>query len=74
MQGTVNPDEFYIFKPTLKQGFYPVIQKKLGNKAKTMVYAKSNIKESIINIETPKEKREEYVLHDDEIVKLAIGH
>ncbi len=71
VQGTVNPDEFYIFKPTLKQGFYPIIQKKLGNKAKTMVYAKSNIKESIINIETPKEKREEYVLHDDEIVKLA---
>jgi len=71
VQGTVNPDEFYIFKPTLKQGFYPVIQKKLGNKAKTMVYAKSNIKESIINIETPKEKQEEYVLHDDEIVKLA---
>ena len=71
VQGTVNPDEFYIFKPTLKQGFYPIIQKKLGNKSKTMVYATSNNQNSIINIETPKEKQEEYVLHDNEVIKLA---
>ncbi len=71
VQGTVNPDEFYIFKPTLKKGFYPIIQKKLGDKDKTMVYGMSKEKTLIKNVDTPKEKQEEYVLHDDEIIKLA---
>ena len=30
VQGTVNPDDFYVFKPTLKQGYFPLIQKKIG--------------------------------------------
>ncbi len=50
VQGTVNPDEFYIFKPTLTQGFYPIIQKKRGDKDKTMVYATSNGHASTINV------------------------
>lgn len=71
VQGTVNPDEFYIFKPTLKQGFFPVIQKKLGDKSKTMVYTMTKGKRILQNIDTPKEQQEAFVLNDQEIVKLA---
>ena len=68
VQGTVTPDEFYIFKPTLLQNKKAIIQKKLGDKNKTMIYGKVS---GIENIETPKEKRERYVLTDDEVIKLA---
>ncbi len=38
VQGTVNPDEFYVFKPTLATGFRPILQKKLGTKEFKLVY------------------------------------
>ena len=38
VQGSVNPDEYYVFKPTLQQGFRPILQKKLGNKEFKLVY------------------------------------
>ena len=38
VQGTVNPDEFYVFKPSLVKGKYPIIQKKMGDKKLTMSY------------------------------------
>ena len=40
VQGTVNPDEFYIFKPSLKKDKKAILSKRLGSKAKTLVYAK----------------------------------
>jgi pyruvate,water dikinase len=70
VQGTVTPDEFLIFKPTLLQGKNGIIQKKLGSKAKTMIYGFDENK-SIINTDTPKEKQELFVLNDEEIMKLA---
>ena len=70
VQGTVTPDEFFVFKPTLQRGKNAIVQKKLGDKAKTMIY--SNDEENpVINIETTKEKQEQFVLTDDEITKLA---
>jgi pyruvate, water dikinase len=39
VQGTVNPDEYFIFKPTLEQGFAPLLQRRLGSKAIRMIYA-----------------------------------
>jgi len=38
VQGTVNPDQFYVFKPTLKKGFKPIVEKKVGSKEKRMIY------------------------------------
>lgn len=70
VQGTVTPDEFLVFKPTLRQNKNAVIQKKLGDKARTMVYASDN-ESATINIETPIEKREQFVLDDEEIIQLA---
>jgi pyruvate,water dikinase len=71
VQGTVNPDEFYVFKPTLKLGKDAIIQKKMGSKEKTMIYAESNKHSSTLNIETPLSKQTQYVLTDIEIHKLA---
>ena len=71
VQGTVTPDEFFIFKPTLKQNKNAIIQKRLGDKAKTMIYASDKNHATIINTETPIEKREQFVLSDKEITQLA---
>ena len=40
VKGNVNPDQFYVFKPTLKKGFRPIISKKLGQKQIKMVYGR----------------------------------
>jgi pyruvate,water dikinase len=70
VQGIVTPDEFLVFKPTLLQGKNAITQKKLGTKAKTMIYS-SDKNESVINTDTPKEKQEVFVLSDEEITRLA---
>lgn len=74
VKGTVNPDEFYIYKPSLRKGLRSIISKKIGSKSKTMVYAKaSEVHEGVttINVETPVEKQEMPVLNDLEIETLA---
>ena len=71
VQGAVTPDEFYIFKPTLQQGKNAIIQKKLGSKLLTMVYADERSGASTVNINTPEEKRNQYVLNNDEITQLG---
>ena len=70
VQGTVTPDEFFVFKPTLVQGKNAIIQKKLGEKAKTMIYGNDE-SNPVINIATPKEKQEQFVLSDEEVTKIA---
>ncbi|WP_457756220.1 phosphoenolpyruvate synthase [Thermodesulfatator indicus] len=70
VQGAVNPDEFYVFKPTLKKGFRPILSKKLGSKELMMIYGKSK-RCPVRNIKTPKELRQKFCLTDDEILKLA---
>jgi pyruvate,water dikinase len=71
VQGVVNPDEYRVFKPLLKkEGVSPIIEKKLGTKEKTMVYAEGGSKKTK-NINTPKKKRNSFVLTDDEILTLA---
>lgn len=72
VQGTVTPDEFYVFKPTLRQGKNAIIQKKMGEKALTMIYAAGNdATSSIINTDTPESQRKKFVLTDNEITTLA---
>jgi len=67
VQGVVNPDQFYVFKPTLKKGFRSIVEKKLGTKKKMMVYGE----EGTVMIDVPEEKRKMYILSDDEILLLA---
>ncbi|AXY74047.1 phosphoenolpyruvate synthase [Paraflavitalea soli] len=67
VQGTVTPDEFIIFKETLRKGKKAIIQKTLGEKARTMVYGETGT----VNVDTPLDKRNQYVLSDAEITTLA---
>jgi pyruvate, water dikinase len=69
VQGTVNPDEYYVFKPTLKAGFRPIIDRKLGSKALKMVYEEGA--NSIKNVEVEMSDRNKFALSDDEILQLA---
>ncbi|GAB2776724.1 phosphoenolpyruvate synthase [Salinimicrobium soli] len=71
VQGTINPDEFFIFKPTLELGKNAILQKKLGRKEKTMVYAESNGHSSTVNIETEASKQDQFVLSDKEVLTLG---
>ncbi|MBI2557685.1 phosphoenolpyruvate synthase [Candidatus Woesearchaeota archaeon] len=71
VQGSVNPDQFYVFKPTLNKGYRPIISKKLGSKKIMMVYSEQGTKHTTENIEVPYEKRFKFVLNDDEILKLS---
>lgn len=71
VQGIVTPDEYYIFKPTLRQGKNAVIQKKLGSKLLTMVYANNQISGSTTNKKTPVNKRNQFVLSNNEIIHLS---
>lgn len=71
VQGAVNPDQFYVFKPTLKQGYKPIISKKLGKKHIRMVYSESGSKGTTKNVTTSKKDRERYCVSDKEILQLA---
>lgn len=71
VQGAVNPDEYYVFKPTLKQGFKPLIMKSVGIKHIKMVYDMQGTKATTKNISVPEEDRKKFVLSDSEVLKLA---
>ncbi|NEO55277.1 MAG: phosphoenolpyruvate synthase [Okeania sp. SIO3B5] len=68
VQGAVNPDEYLVFKPTLREGFRTIINKRLGTKALKMVYDGGN---SIKNVPVPERQQQQFALSDDEILQLA---
>ena len=70
VQGAVNPDEWYVFKPTLKKGFKPIIMKKTGGKAIKMIYT-TDAKQPTKNVAVPDEDRRRLVLKDEEVVELG---
>ncbi len=70
VQGAVNPDEFYVFKPTLKQGFKPIIDKRLGEKATKIIYTDEGTR-PIKKVDTPSEDRRKFCLTDAEVLTLA---
>jgi pyruvate,water dikinase len=70
VQGKVNPDEFYVFKPTLKKGFKSIISKRRGIKMIKMVYT-DDPKKPTKNIPVPDEERKIFTISDREILKLA---
>jgi pyruvate,water dikinase len=70
VKGSVTPDEFYVFQPTLKKGFRPIIEKNLGSKAYKLVYS-SEGKASTKNVPVPQEDRRKFCLEDTEVLQLA---
>ena len=71
VQGTVNPDEFFVFKPTLKQGFRPILDKRLGSKELKMVYDIGGSKYTK-NLAVPATEQDKFAIEDDEILQLAL--
>jgi pyruvate,water dikinase len=71
VQGAVNPDEFYVYKPTLKAGKQPILRRNLGGKAIKMVYAPETSAERVSTIEVPKAERARFSLTDADVIALA---
>jgi pyruvate,water dikinase len=70
VQGTIDPDEYYVFKPTLKLGNNAIIRKHLGSKTQKMIYAHRD-EAAIRNVTVPRAERGRYVLSEEEILQLA---
>lgn len=70
VQGAVNPDEYIVFKPTLNEGYRPILNKRLGSKEVKMVYDIGGSKLTK-NVPTPPSERVQYAINDEEILQLA---
>ncbi|MFW6378902.1 MAG: phosphoenolpyruvate synthase [Nanoarchaeota archaeon] len=70
VQGAVNPDEFYVFKPTLKDGYRSIISKKVGAKAIKMIYDLGGNK-TTKNVNVDITHRRQFCISDDEVLMLA---
>lgn len=70
VQGIVNPDEYRVFKPLLKQGFEPIVKKSVGSKSIKMVYSQ-NRSSLIEKVEVSDEEKSQFCLNNDEILQLA---
>jgi len=72
VQGAVTPDEYFVFKPTLKEGKRPIVSKRVGSKEIKMIYDNDpNTPHPVKNVPTTAEERGSYVISDDEILQLA---
>ncbi|MEG4225038.1 phosphoenolpyruvate synthase [Microcoleus sp. N9_B2] len=70
VQGAVNPDEYFVFKPTLKQGFRPILDKRLGSKTLKMVYDIGGSKYTK-NVSVIAAEKNQFAIQDEEILQLA---
>jgi pyruvate,water dikinase len=71
VQGAVNPDEFYVYKPALRAGRPAILRRNLGSKAIKMVYAPEKSKERVVTVDVSPEDRSRFSLCDAEVQQLA---
>ena len=71
VQGAVDPDEFYVHKPTFSKGHRAVLRRSLGDKAVKMVFVEGETRQTTRNIPTPKADRERFCLNDADVLELA---
>jgi pyruvate,water dikinase len=75
VQGAVNPDEFYVHKPTLRAGKFPIIRRSLGSKLIRMEFASEQERAAhgklVRTVDTPPEQRNRYALTDADVIELA---
>jgi pyruvate,water dikinase len=71
VQGTVDPDEFYVFKPTFALGHRTVLRRKLGGKEVRMVYGLAASRDATRNVPTPREDQSRFCITDDEVLALT---
>jgi len=71
VQGAVNPDEYYVFKPSLRNGKFPIIRRNLGSKLIQMRFTQSGEEGRVKTVDVPLESRNRYSLNDDDVIELA---
>ncbi|QQP91725.1 phosphoenolpyruvate synthase [Skermanella sp. TT6] len=71
VQGAVDPDEFYVHKPTFRDGYRAVLRRRLGEKQVRMVYRPGRSREPTRVVQTPRADRERFCLSDAEVLRLA---
>ena len=71
VQGAVNPDEFYVYKPALRAGRRSVLRKNIGEKALKMIYGGPGSEERVRTVEVPPKDRHRFSLEEADIVSLA---
>jgi len=72
VQGAVNPDEFYVFKPTLAAGHYPIISRRIGSKLLKMEFDQARAcGHAVRTVDVPVSERNRYSLSDEEVIELA---
>jgi len=72
VQGSVNPDEFYVFKNGVANGMFPIIRKNLGEKSEKMVFSSSRHAEaSVKTVPVPKSDQGKFSITDSEIINLS---
>jgi len=71
VQGAVDPDEYYVHKPTFEKGHRAVLRRLLGDKAVKMVFVEGETKQTTRNIPAPRVDRERFCLNDEDVLELA---
>jgi len=71
VQGVVNPDEFYVFKPTARTGHNAIVRKNLGDKKIKMIYGQGTSKDLTRNVDVPESDSRRFCITDEEILVLA---
>jgi pyruvate, water dikinase len=71
VQGAVNPDEFYVYKKSLRAGKYPILRRNLGGKAIKMIYAPAGSAERVQTVEVPQADRMRFCLNDADLLTLS---
>jgi pyruvate,water dikinase len=72
VQGAVNPDEFYVYKPTLRSGHQPILRRTLGGKAIKMTYAApEQAGQRVVTVDVPEPDRARFCLGDADVLELA---
>ncbi|MGD9618496.1 MAG: phosphoenolpyruvate synthase [Mycolicibacterium sp.] len=71
VQGAVDPDEFYVHKPTYLAGHRAVLRRRIGDKAVKMIFVEGGTKHTTRNIPTPRADRARFCITDEDVLELA---
>ncbi|GAA5234752.1 phosphoenolpyruvate synthase [Verticiella sediminum] len=72
VQGAVNPDEFYVFKPTLQADKFPIVSRRIGSKLIKMEFDPERSEgRAVRTVDVPASERNRFSLSDDEVIELA---
>ena len=71
VQGAVNPDEFYVFKPTFRKGYRAIVRKNLGEKKVKLIYGQGGAKEVTRRVDVPDADQRRFCISDNDILTLA---